>query len=160
MATLMHASDCFEGIGKVKAQKILDEMAEKDDEGLCSFYQGWWVSSPDAVSELPKTMQSFHRGVNPFYKFISDNKIPILPPTKKEVNTNGKCVGMAVCFSGVRDNELEEKIVSEGGKIASGVSKNTTTLIVKDKTAISSKITKAKTLGIEVINIEDFKSSL
>ncbi|NDV63964.1 BRCT domain-containing protein [Bacteroides sp. 224] len=159
MATLMHASDCFEGIGKVKAQKILDEIA-KDDEALCSFYQGWFSVSPEVFKEGSKTMQSFYKGIEPFYKFISENQIPILPPAKKEINSNGKYAGMAICFSGVRDSELEEKIISEGGKIASGVSKNTTILLVKDKYGTSSKIAKAKTLGIEVINIEDFKHSI
>ena len=49
MATLMQASDCFKGIGKIKAQKILDEM---DDEDLCSFCQGWYINhEPDVQSE-------------------------------------------------------------------------------------------------------------
>jgi NAD-dependent DNA ligase len=105
-------------------------------------------------------MQSFYRGIIPFYKFIADNKIPILSTIKKEINSNGKCNGMVICFSGVRDRELEEKIVSEGGKIANSVSKNTTILLVKDKTASSGKINKAKLLGIEVANIREFKLAL
>ncbi|MDR1089990.1 MAG: BRCA1 C Terminus (BRCT) domain protein, partial [Prevotella sp.] len=114
MATLMHASDCFEGIGKVKAQKILDDM---DDESLCSFYQRWFVTqslTEEFLEKQSKTMQSFYKGIQPFYRFIVDNRIPVLPPAKKEENSNGKCAGMAVCFSGVRDSELEAKIISEG----------------------------------------------
>jgi len=50
LATLMQASDCFKGIGKIKAQKILDEM---DDEDLCSFCQGWYINhEPDVQSEI------------------------------------------------------------------------------------------------------------
>jgi NAD-dependent DNA ligase len=156
MATLMHASDCFEGIGKIKAQKILDEMA--DDE-LDLFYRGE-LTTPSEINNKLKTMQSFYRGIPSFYKFIADNKIPILPVVKKEINLNGKCVGMAVCFSGVRDDELENKIISEGGKIVGNVSKNTTILLVKDKNDTSSKIVKAKLSGIEIKEIEDFKKSL
>lgn len=160
MPTYMHASDCFEGIGKLKAQKILDEMA-KDEVALYDFYHCLQDTPPDEfIVEQPKTMQSFYRGIAPFYKFISDNKIPILPPVKKDINTNGKCVGMAVCFSGIRDIELENKIVSEGGKIVSGVSKSTTLLVVKDKKSTSSKAIKAKSLNINILEMEELKEML
>lgn len=61
LATLMQASDCFKGIGKIKAQKILDEM---DDEDLCSFCQGWYINhEPDVQSEdfknCPITVQTY-----------------------------------------------------------------------------------------------------
>ena len=162
MVTLMHASDCFEGIGKVKAQKILDDMSDKDDELICSFYQGWFNCSVDeeAMCRESKTMQSFYKGVGPFYEFLSETKIPILQPSKQMVSDDGICKGMAVCFSGVRDENLEQQIIQEGGKIVSGVSKNTTLLVVKDKHATSSKILKARLLNIEVIDIEGFRYRL
>jgi NAD-dependent DNA ligase len=158
MATLMHASDCFEGIGKIKAQKILDEML-KDGETLYHFYQGWYVpeTDEDYIAGQTKTKQSFLRGVRPFYQFIAENDLDILPPSKKEVKTDGKCKDMAVCFSGVRDAELEELILQEGGKVVSGISKNTTVLVVKDKNASSGKINKANDLGIKLLEIGEFK---
>lgn len=73
------------------------------------------------------------------------------------INTNGKFAGMAVCFSGVRDGILEQEIVSNGGSITSTVSKKTTHLVVKDLNGTSSKITKAQSLGLTIMNIEDFK---
>ena len=63
---------------------------------------------------------------------------------------------MSICFSGVRDAALEKRIIAGGGKIASGVSKNTTHLIVKDSQGGSSKISKATQLGIPIIEIENF----
>jgi NAD-dependent DNA ligase len=157
MTTLMHSSDCFEGIGKIKAQKILDEM---DDETLCSFYQRWFVTPPlteEVLKKNTKTMQSFLLGVQPFYKFLTETEIPILRPAKKETNENGICKDMAVCFSGIRDENLENQIIQEGGKIVSGVSKNTALLIVKDKNAASSKISKAKSLNIKIMDMDEFK---
>ena len=76
------------------------------------------------------------------------------------MDTNGKCAGMAVCFSGVRNTELEQRIIETGGTIVSGVSKKTTHLIVKDVNATSSKITKAQELGIVIVNIDDFIAQL
>mgnify|MGYP005932665645 CR=1 FL=1 len=155
MATFMHASDCFEGIGKVKAQKILDNM-EKNDQ-LCSFYQGWFtLPSEEYICNQSKTMQSFYKGVMPFYKFMNETGIQVLPLSKKEVKANGACAGMVVCFSGIRDAKMEEQIVNEGGKIVNSVSKNTTLLIVKDKNLSSSKISKAKSMNIKILNIEEF----
>lgn len=162
MPTLMHASDCFEGIGKVKAQKILDDLAGNEDD-LHSFYNRQYVVPPDAVNnfeKLSKTMQSFYLGVHPFSKFLHDTEIPVLPPQKEDVNENGVCKGMAVCFSGIRNEDLEKQILREGGKIASSVSKNTTVLAVNDKNATSSKIVKAKQLNIKIMDIKELESLL
>lgn len=158
MATMMHASDCFKGIGKEKANIILNKMAE-DDEELCSFYQGWFTyPSDEYIAGQSKTMQAFYNGIRPFYKFIDDNGLKILSPSaKNNMNVNGVCKGMVVCFSGIRDSNLEDKIRNEGGKVSSGVSEKTSVLIVKDPFACTSKIEKAKSLGVKVMNIDDFK---
>lgn len=157
MATFMHASDCFEGIGKVKAQKIIDEMAN-DDKELCSFYQGCLTPpSEEYIAKQSKTMQSFYNGIVPFYQFIYDTQIPILPPSKKEIKKDGVCVGMAICFSGIRDSILEDIIVKEGGEVVNSVSKKTTALVVKDKSASSSKISKAKSLNIKILELQEFR---
>lgn len=63
---------------------------------------------------------------------------------------------MSVCMSGFRDNDLEEFIQQNGGNIVSGVSKKTTHLVVKDKSATSSKISKAQSLEIPILSIEEF----
>lgn len=63
---------------------------------------------------------------------------------------------MSVCMSGFRDNDLEEFIQQNGGNIVSGVSKKTTHLVVKDKSATSSKISKAQLLEIPILSIEEF----
>lgn len=57
---------------------------------------------------------------------------------------------------GFRDNDLEEFIQQNGGNIVSGVSKKTTHLVVKDKSATSSKISKAQLLEIPILSIEEF----
>lgn len=71
------------------------------------------------------------------------------------LQTGTAMVGQAVCFTGVRDKAAEEEIVAQGGSIASGVSKNTTLLVVKDVTSSSSKMQKALSLGIEIIDLPE-----
>lgn len=158
LATLMHSSDCFQGIGKIKAQKILDEMSPTafdffirgKIEGICH--------SNEEFATLSKTLQSFVSGICPFHNFLMETEIPFKIATQT-VDKDGKFKNMAVCFSGVRDASLEEVIKSGGGTIASGVSKKTTHLVVKDPNASSSKISKAKELGIPILSIENFKST-
>ena len=93
-------------------------------------------------------MQNFYLGYFPFMKFLEEVGIPYILPQEKEP-TGNKCKGMAVCFSGVRDKELEEAIVSEGGTIASGVTRRTTHLVAK-----------AKVIGVLVISIDEFRQML
>lgn len=71
--------------------------------------------------------------------------------------TGNKYAGMKICFTGVRDKELEAEIAAQGGEVVNGVSKNTTHLIVADINSSSSKAVKAKSLGIPIFTIETFK---
>lgn len=156
--TLMHASDCFSGIGKVKAQQILEGMSEQEaDDFKKRTYLPYRQDNP-LYKSLSKTQQAFENGVIPFYNFLQETNIPIINIEKTPVDNNGKCSGMNVCFSGIRDAELEGIIKSLGGSIASGINKKTTHLIVKDINATSSKIIKAKDLGVSILSIENFKS--
>jgi len=63
-----------------------------------------------------------------------------------------KLSGVSFCFTGFRDKEAEEAIEAQGGKIASGVTKNTTYLVVADLGSSSSKAKKAKEIGVKVID--------
>jgi NAD-dependent DNA ligase len=160
MPTMMQASDCFSGIGKIKAQKLLDSLSEDD---LQKFYNLDFHPNTESVDlqSLPKTTQSFYSGLDKFYKFITRNNLKILKPEPKaEVNADGPLKGEAICFSGFRDFELEAAIILNGGTIVSGVSKKTTMLIVKDINSSSSKITKAQNLGVKIIPVSDFYKSL
>ena len=154
LADLMQAMDLFEGkIGAKIAQKIFDSgwvdlPKEERKKGLLCV---------DGVSDI--TAQAFLSGYSKIGEIFELN-IPIFVETPKQEKTGDSFSGWSVCFSGVRDKELEVKIESEGGKIVSGVSKNTTHLIVKDlsdKVLSSSKCVKAKGLGINIIAINDLK---
>lgn len=160
LPVLMQASDCFPGIGAIKAKKLIDSF---DGNMLDNLYDANFVFNTLAVeahieSTNLETEKSFWRGVNKFHQFVRENGLTIKRTEEVAVDKNGKCVGMSVCFSGIRDNGVEEKIVQAGGTVVSGVSKKTTHLVVKDVDAVSGKITKAKDLGVTIMDIETFKA--
>ena len=156
---LMHASDCFVGIGQVKAKSLLSDLPEGDRfaflNGCVSTSEGF-DTTPQFLA-LSKTMQSFLKGIVPFYDFIAENKLKLLPMEEAPKAIGDKYAGMKVCFTGVRDKELEVEIIAQGGEIVSGVSKKTTHLIVADHNSTSSKTEKAKSLNIPIFTIEEFK---
>lgn len=154
---LMHASDCFEGIGQVKAKRILEELSPEDEfKFIIGRARTDNLTSEDLTS-LSKTWQSFFRGIQKFYDFIAANRLVVLPREKPAQPIGTKYQGMKVCFTGIRDKELEENIVANGGEVVSGVSKKTTHLIVADMNSTSSKMAKAKSLGIAILTLDQFK---
>lgn len=153
LTTYIHASDCFKTIGKTKADKIIGEMS---DENLKSFVNGAFVF--EIRSNESVTEKYFRQGYEPFIWLVKELQIPIIMPEVSSGPSSDRYQEMNVCFSGVRDSELGAAITDGGGTIASGVSKKTTHLVVKDPDGSSSKITKARQLGIPILTIEAFKA--
>jgi len=60
-------------------------------------------------------------------------------------------------MTGFRDAQLQADIESRGGKVSSGVSKNTTHLLAINPNSGSSKLEKAKALGVKVMTPDQFK---
>ena len=111
------------------------------------------INEPVSITE-----ESFRTGYTQFIKFLHTTGIPPILPIKSSSPSNNRYEGMNVCFSGIRDAKLEAAIVDGCGSIASGVSKKTSHLVVKDPNGTSSKISKAQQLGIPILSIEDFKA--
>jgi DNA ligase (NAD+) len=63
-------------------------------------------------------------------------------------------------FTGVRRADLEALIQEKGGKIGSGVSKNTSVLVMKAKGSGSSKEQKAIELGIRILDVAELENEL
>lgn len=146
-ATLMQASNKFVGIGKVKAQSILDKLNNNLNDVV-----------PSNDPQTSKTMVDFYNGLPSFKEFVQEVNIPLIYKEKKEGTVGGRFSGMKVCFTNVRDAELEAAIIAEGGVVSSGVSKQTTLLIVADMSANTTKTQKAVNFGVPIIPIADFKS--
>lgn len=103
-----------------------------------------------------KTSRMFATNFKYFIDFYNSIKkyITIEVKTKK---TGNKYKDMKIVMSGFRDKDLQEMIENNGGTIQSGVSKNTTILIIKDESVRdTSKAVKAKELGVNVMTKEEF----
>lgn len=70
-----------------------------------------------------------------------------------EEKNNGP-IKFSVCFTNVRDDELEEWIRERGGKIDSTVTKSTTYLVVPMMGVDTGKVRKAKEYGVSIIEID------
>jgi DNA ligase (NAD+) len=82
--------------------------------------------------------------------------------TIKEVkeNKDGKFFGLSFCFSGFRDEKLAKLITEEGGKLANGVNKSLSYLVLVDKESSSEKSKKAKEYGIKILDKADLSKML
>lgn len=110
-----------EGLGKIKADKILTGLAERRSE----------------IERLAEV------GVE-----------PVRP------GEGGPLSGLSFCFSGShqRPRKTLAKIVeSQGGTVASGVTKGLSYLVLADASSTSSKAQKARKLGTEILDEEGFE---
>lgn len=154
---LMAASDCFEGIGESKSKNIIDAIDESlypaiiDGRITLEMFREQ-LTGVKGIGE--KTLDAFLRG---WYEFQMLNRelwmIPYAVGQSNKVLSN-ELENIAVCFTGVRDTNLEELIKSKGGKISSGVTKKTTHLVTDRVDSKSSKAVKARELGIPILTLE------
>ena len=77
----------------------------------------------------------------------------------KEKVAPGKLKGK-VCFSQIRDPQFESQLINNGYEVVNSITKTTDYLIVPSLDVISSKITKAKNYGIEILNLDQAKLKL
>ena len=103
-----------------------------------------------------KTATQFVDNIDKFKEFLNTNKKIKIKIIKKTTKKNGKFKDKKFVFTGFRDKELETYIEKEGGKLSTSVSSNTNYVLTNDKDSTSSKVTKAKDLGIELFLKDEF----
>ena len=151
-AVLAAASQSFgNGIGVRRMEKLYQEHGKI--QGLT------WaeVNDTESFSDITANLvivgldryEIFLKEIAGFYNF-----------RQEKVIVNGDLEGSVFVFTGYRNKEAEEEIVSRGGKIGSGVSKSATHLVAKDITGSSSKLVKAKELGMKILSPADLESLL
>ena len=156
MAKLMHSSNLFVNLGSKKLE-LLVHFTNKPSYNDILAIKGF--------SDI--SAKNFLDGYDKFYEFIKDLPITIKSNKKEETpknnNSNMKkssLEGMSVLFTGVRRQDLVDEIEARGGKNLSAISKNVTHLICKDKNSSSSKMVKAKELGIQIMSVEELEMFL
>ena len=104
-------------------------------------------TSTQFVTNLPKFLT--------FYNKIKD-VIKISKQSKKQP-TNSRFNDMVIVFTGFRNKDWEKIIESEGGKITSNVSSNTSLVVAKDVNEDSSKLNTARDKNIQIVSFDSFK---
>lgn len=145
---IMVASSEFQGFGERRINNIIKKVDifskfSKDD-----------LTQIEGISDI--TADKFILYLPAFIKFYKKIK-PYINFEETEVQYDTKFTDVTFVFSGFRDKDMEEYIKKNGGNVGSAVSKKTTYLVVKDKTQSSTKIDKAISLGVKIINLKEFK---
>jgi DNA ligase (NAD+) len=148
LSKVQHASGIFSGLGSKKLA-LLEHFSEKPTIDQVMEIEGF--------AEI--SAKTYVENYDSFVEFIEN--LPITIEEKKEVVLAGTDLeGKMFVFTGVRRKDLEEVIESRGGKIGSSVSKNTTYLVMKSKGSGSSKETKAISLGVGILTVEELEDLL
>lgn len=161
LSQLMDASSIFEhGIGTRMMQLVIDHHPDILD----------MANDPKLVSKLVKikgierkTAEKIANGLPQFNEFLDEvPHIKIKDEDDESENseeTNPDLEGLRVIFTGVRDKELEKLINASGGTVANTVSKTSTNQVVvaKDPKANSNKLNSARSQGVEILSLAEFK---
>jgi NAD-dependent DNA ligase len=143
LSKLQHATGIFKGLGSKKLA-LLEHFMTKPTINQVLDIEGF--------AEI--SAQSYINGYDKFNQFIDG--LPITIQEKIELEPVGDdLVDIVVVFTGVRLKEEEKLLEMRGAKIGSSVSKNTTHLVCKDPNSGSSKLKKAKSLGIEIMSVDE-----
>ena len=109
------------------------------------------ISAKLFLSNLPK-FYDFYDNLGIKCKGKSSNT-DVVDTNDVVINTN--IVGKSFVFSGFRDKDLEAYIINMGGFIKTSISKNTNYLVVADLNENSTKVEKAKSIGVPLILRDD-----
>lgn len=94
-------------------------------------------------------------------KALLEAGIQVIEPSPKAKVIGGPLAGRVVCFTGCRPTAEEQALfLSLGGIVKDGVSKGLSHLVLKDTNSGSNKAEKAKSLGMALVNYEEFKTWL
>jgi len=148
LSKLQHATGIFKGLGSKKLLLLEDFVTKPTVDQIMSI---------EGFAEI--SAKSYVDSYDEFFNFVKD--LPITITEKVEVVKTGNDLdGKQFVFTGVRRKDLEEIIVSRGGVIGGSVSKNTTYLVMKEKGSGSSKETKAISLGVTILTVEELEDLL
>ena len=155
---VLTASGVFKiGLGEKKFKMILDAIP-----GFLAKYQSGLISQSTITSIngfSTTTADIFLEGMPRFISWLTLHpmiKIESNDAKTTDIPKGNKFSGMVVVFTGIRNQDIEKEIISNGGTIGSSISGKTTLLIAKDPTENSSKLNKARDLGIQIIGYSDF----
>jgi len=103
-----------------------------------------------------KTAQMFVPHITTFIQFLKENNltyklVDFIDSNTSNTSNNNVLNNKKIVMTGFRNKDLEKLIVDSGGDVVNTVSKNTFILLVDSLNSTSSKVIKAKKLGISIM---------
>jgi NAD-dependent DNA ligase len=160
LIVFMAASHMDRGLGERKIKEIINKypnlMNEKWDKEefieKIKYVDGFSDKLAERFVEGFKEFKNFYKKINEVYDMSHILKVKI---TKKEGNL---FEGKSICFTGFRDDDMEQFINKNGGKVSTSVSSKTFMLVYKDDNSKdSSKYKNAEKYSIQIISKDEFK---
>lgn len=160
--TLMDASNAMgRGLAGKKLKTIIDAFPSILEKRYVPT-----ITELVALKGVEKTTaELFSKNLPSFFKFVDENGLDCKaedgahkkPAMEAAASTSGPSFeGQKIVFTGFRNKDLEAYITARGGEISGSVSKKTTLVVCKDLDEDSSKIKKAKELGVPLSQVDDF----
>ena len=153
---VLGSSGVFEGFGSRKIAALLEaipdlfiiyeKISSVELENRICEVDGFSKKSAYKIIDNISNAASFLKTIDKFVTYKGASKD----------GGNNSLVGSTFLFSGFRDKAMEEFILERGGKVVTSISSNLNFLIVSDEKSTSSKITKARSLGVKIISKENF----
>lgn len=156
---LLAASNIFgRGFGEKKIKLIIDEYPYliKDKEKTLK------LKVEDIIKVKGMAKISAEQFIDKLPLFIEFYEEIDIKCNKNEVveNNTEKKLNKKIVFSGFRNKEWEEIITKKGGNVVNTISKNTDILVVKNINDKSTKIDKAKELGVTILSQDAFEEMI
>jgi DNA ligase (NAD+) len=155
---VMMASGVFQiGMGEKKFKMILDAIPQ-----FLKKYQQDQITKNDIIAIQgfsDKTSEILLDGMPRFITWMALHsmiRIESSDVKPKDLSTSNKFAGMVVVFTGIRNVEMERALTEEGCVVGSSISGKTTLLVAKDPEENSSKLKKARDLGIQIMGYDEF----
>ena len=158
LPVIQHASSFFLGLGSKKLAVAEEAMVKAGDTSAWTKAEIIkYLETVDGFST--KSAAVYANGIEKFRQWIQNVPCVIKYYTGPAALVSTKFQGMVCVFTGYRPSAaIEELFVSNGGVIASGVSKNSTHLVMKEKGSGSGKESKAISLGQTILDKKEFEA--
>lgn len=143
------------GLGEKKLELILKnypDICQNKKKGLDIKIED--LMKINGMGEL--TSQLFKDNLEKFYDFYEDIGFKLKKINVKTIVNKGIFENVYFVFTGFRSDELKKFIKDNGGDVESTITSKTNYLIMKDRSKITNKISKAMEKGVKIISKDDF----
>jgi NAD-dependent DNA ligase len=161
LAKLMAVTNLFgRGMGEKRIELVLTEYPDILTSSENEMIKIKKISTIQGFAN--KTAKAFVTHIPEFMKFLKESnleyKLTKTNTKDHDIDINHPLYGKSILMTGFRNKELERKIKSVGGKIASSVTKKTFVVLVKDLEEDTGKAMKANELGIPLMLPDVFET--